>query len=149
MTDLGTQLVGILSPRLGRVNEVVAGRLAEDINDKMKENTQAGRGFGNDAYVNFYNPKYAARRGKPISPVILRDQKKRIERYEVTPGKTGAVIQLKEDRDMAIIFGYHHTGKATGGKIRSIFPKTVASVPADVRDLAVELTGEVLRGTIA
>ena len=149
MTDLGTQLVGILKPRLDRVNEAVAERLGQEINVRMQENTLAGRGFGNDAYVNFYNAKYAARKKKPITPVILRDQKKRIEKFEVTGGKAGAVIELKQDREMAIIFGYHHTGKATGGKVRSIFPKTVASIPEDIRDLAVQLTAEVLRGKVA
>ena len=149
MTDLGTQLVGILTPRLERVNQAVAERLGQEINTRMQENTLAGRGFGNDAYVNFYNAKYAARKKKPISPVILRDQKKRIEKFEVSGGKAGAVIELKQDREMAIIFGYHHTGKATGGKVRSIFPKTVASVPEDVRDMARTMTGEVLRGSLS
>jgi hypothetical protein len=147
--DLGTQLKAILEPRIAKVNEAVSGRIAEDINIRMKENTEDGRGFGNDIYINEYNAKYAARRGKKISPVTLRDQKKRIERYAVTTSKSGAVIELKEDRDMAIIFGYHHTGNARGRKVRSIFPKTVASVPEDIRDLAVQLTAEVLRGKVA
>jgi len=147
--DLGTQLKAILEPRIAKVNEAVSGRIAEDINTRMKENTEDGRAFGNDAYVNTYNARYAASRGKAITPVTLRDQKKRIERYAVSTSKSGAVIELKEDRQMGVIFGYHHTGKARGGKVRSIFPKTVASVPEDIRDLAVQLTGEVLRGKVA
>lgn len=132
--------------RVVKLNALVAPLVAEEIKNRMLNNTESGRAFGNDPYNNLYNAGYARKKGVARSPVTLRDKKKRIEKYVVTTGGKGATIELSSDREMAVIFGYHHTGKARGGKVRSIFPKQVSSVPADVKDMSQELVWEVLSG---
>lgn len=132
--------------RVKKLNEDVAPKIAEEIRVRMLNNTQTGKAFGNDEYDNLYNSQYAKRKGTARSPVTLRNKKKRIEKYVVTKSNRGATIELASDREMAVIFGYHHTGKARGGKVRSIFPKQVASVPSDVKDLSQELVWEYLSG---
>jgi hypothetical protein len=112
----------------------VAFEVARVINDKMQENTLVGRGFGNDEYNNVYSDQYAKRKkGGKLSPVTLRDEQYRIERAQIgLIGNNGAEITFPE---FAEIFYYHHTGTATGGKTRSIFPKSEDSVPFEVHDL--------------
>jgi len=132
--------------RVEKLNSIVAPVIAEEVRQRMLLNTETGRAFGNDPYNNLYNANYAKKKGVARSPVTLRDKKKRIEKYIVTTGKRGATVELQSDREMGVIFGYHHTGKARGGKVRSIFPKEVSSVPSDVREMSQNLAWEVLSG---
>jgi len=153
MKQLGLQLMEILYPRQDALNRIASPQVAELVRSRMLEQTQAGKAFGNDEYNNVYSARYAARRkGGQRSPVTLRDEKFSIEKYVVTTSgkpEVGSKIELPSDPDRAKIFKLHHTGKARGGKVRSIFPKTAASVSPDIRDEAKRLAKEVLNGSLA
>jgi hypothetical protein len=146
---LEMQLEESLRRKLAGVNDIVAQPAGEMIRDRMMENTESGRAFGNDPYVNQYSRRYAARKkGGNISPVTLRDEKYSIEKFVVSPKKGasgGARIELPSDTQRATIFRYHHEGTARGGKVRSIFPKQAESVSPDIRDQVKEMTLEALR----
>ena len=146
---LEEQLEESLRRKAGTLNELVAPPAGEMIRDRMMENSQAGRGFGNDGYVNQYSRRYAARRkGGRITPVTLRDEKYSIEKFVVSPKRGasgGARIELPSDTERATILRFHHEGTARGGKVRSIFPKQAESVSPDIRDRIVEMTLGALR----
>lgn len=153
MKTLGAQLIDILVPRQDQVNRIASPQVAEMVRSRMLENTQSGKGFGNDEYNNIYSAQYAKRRkAGQRSPVTLRDTKKSIEKYVVTASKRsdlGSVIELPSDPERAKIFRFHHEGTARGGKTRSVFPKQVASVPPDIRDEAQRLATGVLNGSLS
>ena len=136
MKSLGDQFADIINGKTPTVFETVAIYAADEIAERMKENSSIGRGFGDDEYDPVYSEKYAdwrAEQGLQTSVVELRAHEQRIERtrIEYTAG-TGAEISFQEG---GRIFRYHHEGiqYPSGTKIRSIFPKTVGSVPPDLR----------------
>lgn len=147
MSTIGPQLQSIYAPRLRRISEEAVAPFALEVTERMKENTEAGRGFGNDPYDDRYSRKYSkwrTRKGYNPNPVILRAGSKRIERTtgaEVT-GDATEVGFVEGGR----IFKYHHDGTARGGKIRSIFPKEWASVPAEMYARLTANIAEVMRG---
>jgi hypothetical protein len=146
------QLERIIGSRIAELNDKVTPVIAEDIAQRMKDNTLAGKAFGNDRYDNEYTPKYRVyrkRQGLPEAPVTMRANKRRIEntRIEVTSGE-GSTIRF-EDPDMGKVFKYHHDGiqySKAGLRMRSIFPKGVESVPADIMDKINRMIAEVLIG---
>lgn len=146
---LEEQLEESLRRKMAGVNDAVAEPAGVMIRDRMMDNTQAGKAFGNDPYVNQYNELYAMlKKGGRISPVTLRDEKYSIEKFVVSPKKGtggGARIELPSDTQRATILRFHHEGKARGGKVRSIFPKQAESVSPDIRDRVKEMTLEALR----
>ena len=153
MKSMGAQLIDILVPRQDQLNRVASPQVAELVKSRMLENTQSGKAFGNDPYNNIYSAQYAKRRkAGQRSPVTLRDTKMSIEKYVVTASTRsdiGSTIELPSDPDRAKIFRFHHEGTARGGKTRSIFPKTAASVSPDIRDEAKRLAKGVLNGSLS
>ena len=55
MKTLGAQLIDILVPRQDQVNRIASPQVAEMVRSRMLENTQSGKGFGNDEYNNIYS----------------------------------------------------------------------------------------------
>jgi hypothetical protein len=142
MTSLADQLRAIIERRAVKLPDV-ARAVASDIDTKMKDNTLNGRGFGADEYDNTYSPRYSVKKGR-IAPVTLRADRRRIEQTNVQPQPGGTRISFV-DGDGGRIFKYHHDGTARGGKTRSIFPKSVQSVPLDTKQIAIDGVWEVLQ----
>lgn len=147
---IGNQLERIFSTRLATIGESL-NETAIEITEQMKENSKAGRAFANDPYADQYSKKYSKRRvklGLNANPTILRAKSQRIERttqpsgYAVGAGRGVEIGFVEAGR----IFKLHHDGTAKGGKIRSIFPKWWASVPADIYQRMVANIIGALRG---
>lgn len=147
--DLATQFNLIIKPRLDRVSKEVAGKVAKIFDKQMKQNTRDGRAFENDEYNSTYSDSHKRarkRQGVQTGRVDLRFKERRIEqtRIETTGGKrASATIRFADGGD---IFKMHHTGRAKGGKIRSIWPKAPESVPDTIVAQIKNMVGEVLRG---
>ncbi len=152
MKSLGEQFEAIIKPRIDKVNEQVAPKIAEDIAQRMKQNTLSGTAFGNDPYESSYqSASHRSKRrkqGLQVGTVDMRMGKRRIEQTKIEKvggGKQGAEVQF-QDADAAIIFNYHHKGTATGNHMRSIFPKSAESIPKETKVNAMKLVKEVLSG---
>lgn len=123
---------------------------AELIAARMKEQSLAGRAFGNDRYDDEYVERYARRRrakGLSTYPVEMRFTKKRIEktRVEYTTG-TGATIRF-DDPDMAVVFRYHQEGityPKAGFRQRSLFPASADSLDESLRRTIKDIVFEVM-----
>ena len=154
MKNIGDQFMDIITPRLGEIEERVAKPMVEKITEQMKENTRQGQGFGNDPYQSQYKSashvKVRKKKGFQTSHVDLRMQKKRIEntyppkKAEIV-GKGEAAVQVGFNEGGQIML-YHHTGRAKGSQVRSIFPKTPESVPQTTINEAQETLHKVLSG---
>jgi len=141
---MGDQFLAIITPRIAKINgasEVVA----VDIKDRMLENTSEGRSFVNAPYDPTYSAPYARRKGygEARSPVNLRAKNLGIETAKVTMAPKGSMISFGIDGD---ILNLHHTGRARGGKVRTIFPKAIDQVPPETKDVAFKAGFEVLNG---
>lgn len=147
--SMAEQFSAIIKPRLDRVSKEVTREVANIFDKQMKQNTREGRAFGNDEYDSSYSSshKRARRRaGVQVGKVDLRYKERRIEQtnIETTSGKnTSATIRFAEGGD---IFNLHHTGRAKGGKVRSIWPKTPESIPDTIKSQVKEMVGEILSG---
>lgn len=143
--NLGDQFLAIITPRIGNLPQV-AESVAVDIKDRMLENTSQGRTFGNAEYVPTYSVPYArrAKAGK-ISPVTLRGVSNTIETAHITADADDRTIRFTTSH-RAPILKYHHTGRARGGKVRTIFPKQIDQVPTETRFIAQQGAFEVLSG---
>lgn len=134
MKSIGEQLNTILTRRAESF-PVVAEAFTIDLSERMKQNTESGVAFGADEYDNQYTEPYARRaKGGSITPVTLRHLQRRIEQTRETRTETGAEIVFQDDEGSRI-FKLHHTGRARGGKVRSIWPKQVQSVPLESREI--------------
>jgi hypothetical protein len=152
---LGAQFGALMKERIATLAVKAGYPIAEDIAQRMKENTNAGRAFEGegaiDLYDKNYSPKYAQKRknrGLQTEHVTLRTRNLRIERttQPQTEGANTAVIGFV---DGGRIFKYHQDGinyRKVGRRIRSIFPQTIASVPADIMAKFKLLIVEVLSG---
>jgi hypothetical protein len=144
--NLGDQFLAIITPRtlkLGSAAEVVA----VDIKDRMLENTSEGRSWPTTSaqeYVPIYTAPYAkrAKQGKR-APVNLRGENLSIETAQVRAQTDRATIGFAKD---SRILKYHDTGRARGGRMRTIFPKRLSQIPVETKLIAQESAGEVLRG---
>lgn len=154
MLDLSTQFRAIIKPRIDLINKKVSGTLAEFISDDMNENSARGTAFGNDEFQNSYSERSVNDRtsmGLQSHTVELRRGNNRIENTKIITTGKGSTISFIEGGK---IFKEHHTGEALLAPfdrtvpVRSIFPKKLESVPKSIREEAVRLTGEVLRGQI-
>ena len=157
---LGEQFESILTSRLNF--EDIEMYLAKLIEAKMHENVDEGKGFSGkvtDEYRSDYEKidydkqknvtnvmgyaKYRQDRGFRIDKTNLQLRRKRIKNT-IVEAQDGAVISFVEGGD---IFKYHHTGKAKGGKVRSIFPKEGSeSLPQDIIDDTTKRLTAKLRG---
>lgn len=146
MKSMQEQFADILLPRLGKMNEKAGQDVAKLFSARMKENTRQGIGFGSDPYDSSYSKSHRRvrrKKGLQTGRVDLRMDKRRIERTtEQTQGKQ-TNIRFVEGGD---IFNYHHKGTARGGKTRSIWPKSPASVPDVLLQQTKEKIHEVLSG---
>ena len=152
---LGAQFGALMKERIATLAVKAGYPIAEEITQRMKENTKAGKGFdgtgASDLYDSKYTPKYArqrAKRGLQTEVVTLRTRNLRIERTTEpqTEGLNTAVIGFV---DGGRIFKYHQDGinyRKVGRRIRSIFPQTIASVPVDIMERFKTLIVEVLSG---
>jgi hypothetical protein len=145
MMNMGDQLEAILIRKMANMN-VASDAVAVDLSDKMKQNTLQGQGFGSDSFDNTYTENYARRaKGGARSPVTLRNQRRRIEQTNISnPTRNSSRIAFNDDEG-GRIFKLHHEGRARGGRVRSIWPKQLASIPIDTRGLAVQKAKEVLQ----
>ena len=125
--------------------------LAKRIEEQMHDNVDIGQGFQGkgvkDRFDRVYEKGYAAKRKKAgfqVAHTDLQRDKKRIKGTHVESQK-GAVIFFEQGG--GDIFKYHHTGKAKGGKVRSIFPKEGSdSLPQDIIDDTTKRLTAKLRG---
>jgi len=141
---MGDQWAGIISARFRKLNEVAAPIVAEVVKDEMLVNTAEGHGFSNDEYYEEYTPAYAQRRKQGrLKPVTLRDKDLSLETANVVYDGRGGLISFISKGD---IFRYHHAGTAKGGRMRSIFPKRVSSVPKVVKRTALREGRRALSG---
>lgn len=147
---IGEQLSRIYYDRLASIGSSL-NETAIEIAERMKENTNANRAFGNDPYNDTYSKRYERWReknGLKGGKVTLRAKKMRIERTTepasyASPADKGVELGFVEGGE---IFRYHHKGTAKGGKIRSIFPKEMASIPSDIFQRMVHNIVGALRG---
>lgn len=145
---LGDQFLKILEPRLKFAD--IEMSVAKLIEKQMHDNVDIGQGFqghrATDRFNRVYQKKYAKSREKAgfqVAHTDLQREKKRIKNTFIQ-AQDGAVISFKEDGH---IFELHQTGKARGGKIRSIFPQSGdASIPADILTETKKLLTAKLRG---
>ena len=141
---MGDQWALIVGSRLRKLNEVAAPIVAEVVREEMLTNTAEGHGFSNDEYYEEYTPKYAQRRKQGrLKPVTLRDRDLSLETANVVYDGRGGLISFISKGD---IFRYHHDGTAKGGRMRSIFPKRVSSVPKIVKRTALREGRRALSG---
>jgi hypothetical protein len=155
MNTIGKQFDDIIKPRVELALERGSEKIANAIDVQMKDNTLQGRGFKTDEYNNTYATSTKAERtrlGLQTDTVTLRRKNHRIEKTKVTYTKgTGSVIEFIEGGgnkiSSATLFHYHHTGRAKGGKVRSIFPKSFESVPDNIIKLGKNAVQEVLSGS--
>lgn len=139
MTTIGNQLITILNRKMPEAFERAGDAMAKMIADQMEENTERGRAFGSDPYVNVYSPRSVFERGNlglSTGTVTLRRTNNRIETTRVVKIKgKGASIDFEQG---GRIFKEHHMGQAfmrplnRNVPMRSIFPKSYASVPNDI-----------------
>lgn len=138
---LGDQFARIVTRKAEELGDV-AVEVMEEINEKAGKNTEASKGFGNDIYESDLSPAYKKKSGKDFAD--MRGFTEEIENtFARKSGKNKAVggfVNTGSSR----IFRYHHEGIATGGKIRSIYPKSAESVPGDIKNLAQKLTKKAL-----
>jgi hypothetical protein len=139
MTTLGNQLIALLNRKMPDAFERGGDAMAKMIADQMEENTERGRAFGSDPYNNKYSKRSVNEReqlGLQTGTVVLRRGNHRIETTRVTKIKgQGAFIDFAEG---GRIFKEHHIGQpilfnmGRNVPMRSIFPKSYASVPDDI-----------------
>jgi hypothetical protein len=139
MNTLGRQFLDIVSAKMPVAFEKAGQAMGNMIADQMEENTEKGTAFGSDPYVNVYHPQSVfdrKRLGLQTGTVNLRRTSKRIETTRVVKIKgTGASIDFEQGGQ---IFKEHHMGKALSRPfnrnvpMRSIFPKSHASVPDNI-----------------
>ena len=144
MSQLAPQLLAILQPRMTHMGEA-AKDVADEINTRMQENTAKGTSWPGATYINTYDQKYANRaKGGNTSPVTLRNRSTNIAGATAKKeGKDSAVIRFAKQGD---IFLLHHTGRARGDKIRTIFPKRIEHIPDEVKKAALLALKGVLSG---
>jgi hypothetical protein len=151
MDALMIRIANDLNDKLAQLNRIATPQIAAKIDDQMKQNTATGKAFGNDRYDDQYVDSYKKKReraGLGTSPVTLRFKSNRIENTKIETTGTGSTISFADGK-AGEIFKYHHDGidyKRVGNRTRSIFPKTDASVPPDIRDFARQIIGDILRG---
>lgn len=93
---------------------------------------------------NRYNAEYAKRqKGGSTSPVTLRNKKSSIERTHIITGGSGGSLNFTDSRK-AKIFKFHQDGTAKGGKIRQIYPETIAELPKEVTDTIINGVRKIL-----
>lgn len=153
MTTLADQLMSLIAQRMPQAIMRGEIEMANMIADQMEENTENGRAFGDDPYDNIYAPmtvRERSRLGLSTGNVTLRKTNHRIETTMVSHGKAnGATIRFGEGGK---IFKEHHIGQTVTAKasyaipIRSIFPKSIASVPEDIVIDTKMIIAEVLLG---
>lgn len=148
MDTMDIQFANIISPRINQLNEKVSGVIATEIKDEMLRNTSSGKGFKNDDYDNEYKKAHRnarLKRGLQVGTVDLRFKKGSLESVKVATTGQGAKIDFAHGGD---ILNRHHLGKSLvkGGKIRSIFPKEVGSIPDRIKNIAQKQSQEVLSG---
>jgi len=153
MSTIGKQFANIIKPRMEKAIERGSVKIADMLSDQMQENTERGRGFGADPYVNVYHPQSVENRsrlGLQTGTVNLRRGNNRIEDTKVIYTKgSGTVIKFEQGGG---IFKEHHEGRPLsrpfnrGVPMRSIWPKSMESVPQDIVDDAKYFVLEVLSG---
>jgi hypothetical protein len=153
MTTLADQLMNLLAKRMPTAIMKGEVAMANMISDQMEENTENGRAFGDDPYDNVYAPvtvRDRTRLGLSSGNVTLRRTKHRIETTIVSHTKAnGASIRFGQGGK---IFKEHHIGQSVSAKktyampIRSIFPKSMRSVPEDIVIDTKMIVAEVLLG---
>lgn len=160
MNTLGKQVHKMMLPRLQKAAEEGGVAMVNAMAEKMKEYTKSPPPPSGIAYNNTYNKDYAKRKGVPVSPVTMRNKKKRIERTvgSAITAKGGKVefenanekIDSKNSQSPTVgeVFYWHHTGEAKGGKTRQLFPYSNQHylVPKDVKEETLKLMTGILNG---
>lgn len=130
--------------------------VATEIKEKAIQNASEGKAFGSDRFDRNYEPDYARTRksrGYQVAFTDLQMGAKRIRRMNVKRESDKAVIEFdREPVRNGVTFGmvanFHHEGivyKNGNFKMRSIFPKSIQSVPKEVHLEARKLAWEALR----
>jgi hypothetical protein len=151
---LGQQFDRIMQSRIESLTVKAGYPIAEEIAERMKQNTKEGHSFGNERYDTPYQRRYARKRtrdGLQTSRVDLRTRNLRIERTtapvtQFSGGTAGAEIGFV---DGGRIFKYHQDGITYRNglhRMRTIFPRSWESVPADIYERFKTLIVEVLSG---
>lgn len=142
--DMGEQFSRIIEPRVKSLQQKAGGRVAQIISNKMKQNVEAGKGFGTDEFDSTYSESHARARKKKgfnTSRVNLKMGQRRINQTQVETTGEASTISFPDGGD---IFKLHHKGTAKGGKIRSIFPKSPQSIPDEITENVKEIVQGVL-----
>jgi hypothetical protein len=148
---LGMQFDTLMRKRIDSLVEKAAYPIAEEITELMKRNTKEGHSFLNERYDTPYQLKYARqrqRKGLQATKVELRTRGLRIERT-TAPQREGNDTAVIGFVDGGKIFKYHQDGityKNGLQRVRTIFPRSWASVPVDIVDRFKTLIVEVLSG---
>ena len=148
---LGVQFNALMRKRIDSLVVKAAYPIAEEITELMKRNTKEGHSFLNERYDVPYQLKYARnrqRKGLQATKVELRTRNLRIERT-TSPQREGNDTAVIGFVDGGKIFKYHQDGityKNGLQRVRTIFPRSWASVPVDIVDRFKNLIVEVLSG---
>ena len=143
MMSLGEQFGVLMNARAKNLVEQAAFPIAEEVAERMKQLTKEGRTFtagtGKNSkphpYDTPYSKKYAQKRqraGLQSENVVMRFKSMRIERT-TSPRNImgGAELGFVEGGE---IFKLHQDGTANGGKTRTIFPRDISAIPADIME---------------
>lgn len=149
MDSMAKQFSDIIEPRMKTLNRTAGELVAIEIATQMLENTEAGRGFGNDPYQKEYSQRSKRERRKlnlQTSHADLRRKNKRIETVNTSSNDKETNIKFSSG---GRIFKLHHEGLYDGRvkmPERSIFPKSPESVPESIFKKAAVYIAEALRG---
>lgn len=156
--SIGTQLINSLNQRANKLH-IASDYVAEAIDEQKNKNVTGGRGFGNDRFDTNYEKSYIPVRKKAGFQTQFTDLqmgRKRIRQTTVNTNKAknqSIISFYGEGRSQGVTFGmianFHHEGiryRNGNFKMRSIFPKTLSSIPVFIHDLARRRGWEVLRG---
>jgi hypothetical protein len=139
MDSLGTQLGKILDRRFEKIIPDALDPTLLEIFKEMNVNTASGKPFAGQQYDSKYGKRHAKARsniGLQTGAVDLRYKKTGITQQrklvdEIIESKKAAGIGFANAKD-SLIFYYHHSGTAKGGKIRKIFPELWRHVPTTI-----------------
>lgn len=152
MDSLGVQFSKIITARFERVIPDALDATLNDIFAQMNANSASGRAFNGQQYDNKYEKRQSnarKKRGLQTANVDLRFIKRGITQSRKIDQAYSHVKSAEigfRDAEEAIIFNYHHTGTAKGGKIRKLFPELWQHVPQVIMDSMRARVERVLNG---
>lgn len=147
--DIAAQIMSDIRGKLTRKQlQKAEKRVLNEMDEIKNQKTKAGESPAkNGRYNNTYSKQYADKvKGGRRSPVTMRrtPSSTSIERTTITTGRDKSTLKFK-NREKGVIFNYHQTGTARGGKYRQIYPENDNQVPKRLDMVAEDAVYDILR----